>query len=196
MGAAADCEAFGTGFLGQPVNALTTLGFVVAGIVVMARRRGMTWIGMGLIATGIGSFLFHGPMPPGNEWAHDVTLAWLVILIGGWRTSWERLTHLPGLVALGVSMALIPALADPLTIALTLLALVSILRRNHSQTTLWPLLLLTVVAIFGRLGATGGPLCDPESLLQPHGIWHLGAAIAVTWWALARVDVQSQGSSG
>ncbi len=196
MGAAADCEAIGAGFLGQPVNALTTLGFVVAGIVVMARRREMTWIGVGLIATGIGSFLFHGQMPPGNEWAHDVTLAWLVVLIGGWGTSWERLTHLPGLAALGVIMALIPVLADPLTIALTLLALISILRRDRSPTTVAPLLLLAGVAIFGRLGATGGPLCEPESLLQPHGIWHLGAATAVTWWALARVDVRAQRSSG
>jgi len=196
VGAAADCEAIGAGFLGQPVNALTTIGFVVAGIVVMVRRKDMAWIGIGLIATGTGSFLFHGPIPPGNEWAHDVTLAWLVVLIGGWRTRWERLTHLPALLALGLIMALVPVLADPLTIALTLVALVTILRRDRSPTPLAPLLLLAAVAVFGRLGATGGPLCDPESLLQPHGVWHLGAAFAVTWWALARVDVQPQRRPG
>jgi hypothetical protein len=187
MGAAADCEAIGAGFLGQPVNALTTVGFMVVGLVVMMRRRDMAWIGIGLVATGVGSFLFHGPMPPGNEWAHDVTLAWLVTMVGGWGTRWERFTRLPTLLALGVIMALFPAIADPLAVALTLVALFSILRRDHTAATLAPMALLGAVAVFGRLGATGGPLCDPESLFQPHGVWHLGAATAVGWWALARV---------
>jgi hypothetical protein len=40
------------------------------------------------------------------------------------------------------------------------------------------------VAIFGRLGDTGGPLCDADSLFQPHGVWHIGAAVAVGWWAM------------
>ena len=35
MGAAADCEAVGAGFFGQPINTLTTLGFVAAGIIVI-----------------------------------------------------------------------------------------------------------------------------------------------------------------
>jgi hypothetical protein len=48
-----------------------------------------------------------------------------------------------------------------------------------------PLLLLGVVAVYGRLGATAGPLCDPASLFQPHAVWHLGSALAVAWWAMA-----------
>jgi hypothetical protein len=51
---------------------------------------------------------------------------------------------------------------------------------------LGPLALLAVVAVIGRLGATGGPLCDPDSLWQPHGLWHVGAAVVVVWWALRR----------
>ncbi|MGH8948332.1 MAG: hypothetical protein ACRDXF_05675, partial [Acidimicrobiia bacterium] len=70
-------------------------------------------------------------------------------------------------------------------------ALLSILRSDRSPAALAPLLLLAVVAVFGRLGATGGPLCDPGSLLQPHAVWHLGSALAVAWWALARVGTQS-----
>jgi hypothetical protein len=187
MGAAADCEAIGTGFLGQPINALTTLGFVVAGVIVIVRRRDMQWIGTGLIATGFGSFLFHGPMPPGNEWAHDVTLAWLVTMVAGWGTRWEGFSRLPALLAIGAVFAVMPVIADPLAVALTVVALLSILRRDRSTITLAPILLLAVVAVFGRLGATGGPLCDPESLFQPHAAWHLGAAIAVAWWALSSV---------
>jgi hypothetical protein len=183
MGAAADCEAIGSGFLGQPVNAVTTIGFVIAGGLVMARRPERRWVGLALIATGLGSFLFHGPMPPGSEWAHDVSLTWLIVVVAGAGTRVERFTRLPALFVIGVLFALFPAVADPIAVAVTIVALVSVLR-GRGYASLAPLLLLAAVAVFGRLGATGGPLFDPDSLLQPHGVWHLGAAVAVAWWAI------------
>jgi hypothetical protein len=191
MGAAADCEAIGAGFLGQPINALTTLAFVVAGTIVIVRRRDMQWIGVGLIATGLGSLLFHGPMPTGNEWAHDVTLVWLVTMVAGWATRWEKFSRLPALAVIGVLFAVFPVVADPFAVVMTIVAVVSILRRDRSSATIAPMLLLGAVAVFGRLGTTAGPLCDPDSLLQPHAVWHLGAAAAVAWWALARVVQRS-----
>ncbi len=184
MGAAADCEIIGSGFLGQPVNALSSLAFVAAGVIVLIRRPALRWVGFGLVATGIGSFLFHGPMPPASEWAHDVSLAWLIAIVGGIGMRWERLTRLTALVVLGTAFAVAPDIADPVAIALTLVALVSVLRADRSPAALAPLGLLGIVAIYVRLGATGGPLCDPDSALQPHAVWHLGAAAAVTWWAL------------
>jgi hypothetical protein len=190
MGAAADCEAITAGFLGQPVNALSTLGFVVAGVFVIARNPGRRWVGIALIATGIGSFLFHGPMPPGDEWAHDVTLTGLIVVVAGSGTRVERYTRLPALAVIGVVFALAPTLADPIGVALAVVAVVSILR-GRDYAALPPLLLLGAVAIFGRLGATGGPLCDPESLLQAHGVWHLGAAVAVAWWAVGAPTTRS-----
>ena len=184
MGAAADCELIRAGFLGQPVNAITTIGFVIAGVVVMGRRPDRRWVGIALIATGIGSFLFHGPMPPGSEWAHDVTIAWLLAVVAGSGTRTEKYSRVPALAVLGFGFALAPSWGDPIAVALTIVAIVSVLRgRNYGA--LPPLVLLSLVAIYGRLGATGGPLCDPESMFQPHGVWHLGSAVAVTWWALA-----------
>jgi hypothetical protein len=183
MGAAADCEAIGPGFLGQPVNALTTIGFVIAGGLVVARRPERRWVGIALIATGLGSFLFHGPMPPGSEWAHDVSLTWLIVVVAGAGTRVERFTWLPSLLVIGALFALAPAVADPAAAALTIVAVVSVLR-GRDYTSLAPLLLLAAVAVFGRLGATEGPLCDPDALFQPHAVWHLGAAIAVAWWAI------------
>jgi hypothetical protein len=145
MGALRDCEAIGDSFLGQPINSITTLAFLIAaGIVWHTGRR---WVALALAGTGVGSFLFHGPMPSYAQMSHDITL-WLLVAVvvasiviefrstGQWR-------HLVG-----------------------------------------PLALLAIVAIVGRLGATGNPLCDPGSLLQPHGLWHIGSAAAVTWWAL------------
>jgi hypothetical protein len=38
------------------------------------------------------------------------------------------------------------------------------------------------------LGRTGGPLCDPDSPLQPHAAWHLLTAAALAAWALAALE--------
>lgn len=184
MGALQDCEAVVHAFLGQPVNSLTTLAFVAGGVLIMT-RSGMTWVGIALIATGVGSFLFHGPMPAYGEWVHDMTLAWLLLVVAAHGRSWERWAHMPGFIVVGV-LVLIPGAADPIGAALAALAIVLVLLSDRSMSTLGPLALLVTVAIIGRLGSTGGPLCDPTSIWQPHGLWHVGTATAVTWWALAR----------
>ena len=189
MGAAADCELIRSGFFGQPVNSITTVAFVVAGVYLLPRIR-LRWIAIGLIATGFGSFLFHGPMPAGAEWAHDVPLAWLILLVGGWGRTWERWTHLPGLAALSLIFALFPQWADPLAVLLTIAALALIIHDDRTPRTIAPLSLLAVAAIVGRLGATSGPWCDPESIFQLHGVWHVAAAVAVTWWALGAEQAQ------
>lgn len=183
MGAAADCELIRAEWLGQPVNTVTTIAFVVAGLLLI-RRPPVRWVGIGLIATGVGSFLFHGPMPPASEWAHDVSLAWLLLLVAGVGQTWEHWTRLSALIGTGLLFWLIPALADPIAVLATALAVVLLLRRDRSITTLGPLTLLAASAILGRMGATGWPLCDPSSWFQLHGIWHIAAAGAVTWWAL------------
>ncbi|HSK06915.1 MAG TPA: hypothetical protein VK990_05295 [Acidimicrobiia bacterium] len=188
MGAAADCETIGAGFLGQPVNSLTTIAFLVAGVVLIGLRPGRKWVGIGLAVTGLGSFLFHGPMPPGSEWAHDVSLAWLITMVAGLDSRWERLTRLPALLALAVVFAVFPVAADPVAVVLTALAVLAILSRDRSRPVLASLLLLAALAVFGRLGATGGPLCDPGSVFQAHGVWHLGAASTGAWLALVYAD--------
>jgi hypothetical protein len=183
MGALKDCEAVVHALFGQPVNSATTIAFVVGGAIVIWRTE-HTWVGIACVATGVGSFLFHGPMPPYAEWLHDLTLAWLLLVVASSGRPWQRWSHLPGLVIVGAVVA-VPGAGDPVGVALAVFAIVSLLMQDRSMRTLGPLALLVVVAIIGRLGATGGPLCDPNSVWQPHGLWHVGAAVAVTWWALA-----------
>lgn len=189
MGAANDCELIGAGFLGQPVNTLTTLALVVAGSVVLRYPR-LRWVGVALAATGIGSFLFHGPMPAGNEWVHDTTLAWLILVVAGLDEPWEKWTRLPGLILIGVVFAIVPMLADLIAVVLTVVAFALVLRRNGLATTFAPVALIAVAGIIGQLGATGRPLCDPESLLQMHGIWHVGAAVGVAWLAIGSTQAR------
>lgn len=186
VGAAGDCELIGTGLLGQPVNAITSLVFAIAGLWVVPIAR-MRWVGAGLVATGLGSFAFHGAMPIWGEWAHDVTLAWLIALIGGIGTRWEPWSRLPALGVLGLLFALAPITADPVAVALAVIVIGSLLLRDRSRESIGPLMLLGASAILGRLGATGGPLCDPDSVWQLHGLWHVGAAVAVAWWATSNI---------
>jgi hypothetical protein len=37
------------------------------------------------------------------------------------------------------------------------------------------------------LRRTGGLLCRPDSLLQPHALWHLLTATAMAAWAFDRI---------
>lgn len=184
MGAAVDCESIGPGLLSQPVNASTSLVLVLAGLL-LVRRMSHPWVGAALAATGIGSFLFHGPLAPGGMWVHDVTLAWLILVIAAQPWDWGRRAPILGLASLGVLFAFIPDIADGTTVAIFVAALISLIVDDRTRATLLPVVLLAVAAIIGRLGATGGPMCDPEAWVQPHGLWHIGAAVAVSWWALA-----------
>ena len=194
MGAFGDCELVGPGFLGQPINTLTTLPFLVLGGWLAYRRRSR-WIGIALAATGTGSFIFHGPMPGWGEWAHDVTLAWLIVTIGGLDTRWERRSRIPALIALAVLFAALPMTADPVAAGLTVVVAGSILLRRPPAAELMPLALLASLAILGRLGSTEGPLCDPGSIWQLHGVWHIGSAVAVTWWTVAKRRQEPRGLS-
>jgi hypothetical protein len=184
MGALRDCEAVAHAVLGQPVNSTTTFVFVIAGVVII-QRSDLLWVGVASIATGLGSFLFHGPMPSYSEWVHDATLVWLLLIVVANGRAWERWAQLPGLVIIA-AIAAIPGTADPVGAVLATVATVTLVLSDRSFATLGPIALLIVVAIVGRLGTTGGPLCHPDSVWQPHGLWHIGAAAALTWWALAR----------
>ncbi len=192
MGATVDCEAIGLGLLGQPVNALSSLALVVAGFVVLAWDR---WVSGALAATGVGSFLFHGPLAPGGEWIHDVTLAWLILVVGLKSRGWERRFGSLGLAAIAPVFYVLPALADPLTVALVVVTLLLLVSESRRFDTLGPIALLAVSAIVGRLGATGGPWCDPESVVQTHALWHVGAAVAVAWWTVGHGGRDDAGAS-
>lgn len=181
MGAASDCEWIRPDLLGQTVNTTTTIALVLAGLWLLGRPRAR-WIGIALTATGLGSFVFHGPMPWWGEWAHDTSLAWLVAVVAGFDTRYEGVSRAPALLGLSLIFALEPTLGDPMAATLSVVAAGSLLSRRPPRQHLYPLALLGAVALVGRLGSTGGPLCDPASPWQPHGLWHVGAAAAILWW--------------
>lgn len=150
---ASDCERLRPGLIAQPVNAASSLGYVVAGAVVMARyhqgdaarRRQVRLYSSALALVGLGSVAFHGPQPPGARAMHDLPIPALLALSVGTPLVRARRGEVP-----------LPGLTRRrgLTIAAT-----------------------TVVGLSTYAGGrTGAPTCDPESPIQLHGVWHLLSA--------------------
>jgi hypothetical protein len=216
-----DCENLGAGFLAQPVNALTSLAYCVVGVVVIVlawrwqRWRARTVIfGACLIATGIGSVLFHGPQPSGSKFLHDVPIVLALLLMALHNLSlivapFRHVAATFGVVALAAG-AISVVLPDAATVATGLFGVVTVvtevivyrrgLREGSAgrQRRLYIAIVgvTAVAASMWVLGRTDGPVCDPDSVLQLHGLWHLISAVAFgLWWWLALAERSPGGSA-
>lgn len=212
--AESDCETVGDGWLAQPVNAITSLSFSVVGvgILVWARtaqgveRRTRVALGILMIATGIGSFLYHGPQPAGSQLAHDLTfLAVLALLAGsdaragiGWP-EWTQWT-VAGLFT--VCAAIVTTVLSDSTNVFTAIAVVGlvishvIIRRSgpiNSKAFYGSLAALGLAIASFVVGRSGAPLCEPGSAIQGHGMWHIGAAVALGLYVVATAPARESG---
>ncbi len=236
-----DCERLRGGLVAQPVNAASSLTYVLVGAWLVrrglagapSRRRVPVTYGLTVIAAGIGSVDFHGPASGGARWLHDlgaaapmefIALLDLALLRGLEPTA--ALVPLAGAVAAsGLAFALVPDASVPLLATLAALAVaaeVAVLRRGlrpwrtgagsgrrggtglgrgapgsgrppgagSGRLAAYRLAVGSAAtgAAFNLLGRTGGPLCDPDSLLQGHALWHVLTAVALGAWAVAVLD--------
>ncbi|MGH2774071.1 MAG: hypothetical protein ACRDJT_01375 [Actinomycetota bacterium] len=182
---ASDCERVATGLLAQPVNAVTSLGFVLAGGVLIARalrapqrqdlparragaepftsarRSGAPpkprieplVFGASVVATGLGSALYHGPQPSNADAVHDLSILAVLSQVAFYEVRY-RLRDRP---------------VDPEAFRLALAS-------------------LGLGAVAFALGRTSSPLCDPGSPLQLHGVWHLLVALSLAAYGRARLE--------
>jgi hypothetical protein len=133
---------------------------------------------------GVGSIAFHGPMPFWGEFIHDVsiivTLVW-VLLVETHRTRFWP----PGF-AVAAAASITPVVADPVqaVLAVAVLAAVAFPIQKRPR-RLQAVAILALGGVVGTLSRTGGPLCNPDSLWQGHGFWHLAAAASLAIWGLA-----------
>jgi hypothetical protein len=178
-GAAVDCERILEGW-GQPVNTITAFAFVAVAIMVL--WRGASWPTSLLIAgVGVGSILFHGPMPPGAEFLHDLSIGWVLVWII--LSEAGRLRLWPwGFGVVGLLM-FTPIIADPGQAVLAAVSIVVVLNRRH-RFRWWMLGLLGLGALVGTFSRTDGPWCLPDSIWQGHGFWHVASATALALWAI------------
>lgn len=149
-----DCEGIHLGVIAQPVNALSSLTYVVVAGWVVTRIRALpkrdhvlAWAYAVVLAlVGIGSVDYHGTQTVVAKPLHDWPIAGLIALtvvqvIRNWRSGGPLL---PGWrLWLGVTLLVTGVLAP------------------------------TAYA-FGR---TSSRVCHPDSYLQPHALWHFLTAI-------------------
>jgi hypothetical protein len=91
-------------------------------------------------------------------------------------------------------LVLVPDVGSTTTALLVLAAIlteVAVLRRGRRtavgssgrRSAFGLALLLALGAALFLLGRTTSPVCDPDALLQPHGLWHITAAMVLgLWW--------------
>jgi hypothetical protein len=155
---ATDCERIGSGFLAQPANAVSSLAFVAVGGWLLwrsgapgAHRLSLVSGGTALTGVGLASAGYHGPQPAWAEPVHDGTIVALGVVMAGQGAWW--------------------------------------LFRRFGRSDDGPTGGRRWWAAAGACGAaglaayvagrTGGPLCRPESLWQPHAAWHVLVAVAL-----------------
>lgn len=195
---ASDCERLRPGALAQPANTVSSLGYVAAGAWVARRApvddAAARRAAVALVATGIGSVLYHGPCPPGARWAHDASLA--ALLVGVLVRDLDDLAepavppgrvHAAAAAALGGVLAARPdgANAVAAVVGAAAIGAEALLarrgRRPRWRTSAGLLLAGTAVNVATRTGAPG---CRPDSWWQGHAVWHALTAAAFAVWAL------------
>lgn len=208
-----DCEALGDGLLRQPANAISSLSFsVFGGLLLLAagrsearERRFRTVMGWLLIATGLGSFLYHGPQSTGSHFVHDVTFLctiWVLAVMNGVGVSRRQeragwIVAALGTVLAAAFLAVFPDWTNVLTtVAVGALVLADLAgHRSGRRAGRWyaaSLLLLGAALAANILGRTGNPGCFADSLLQLHGLWHALAAAGITAYVLATTSLRSE----
>jgi hypothetical protein len=219
---AADCEQASSGsWLAQPVNAWSSLAFMIAGAwIVLRAHRGLhgrapelTVFGIAVASNALGGFLYHGTPAPVGHRAHDVAIYAVLAFVAAhdWGIARERsraqvfAAYVSVLSIAAVSRAAIPGSTDAIAAVLVIaaaagevVALGKGLRpRPRDGLTLrlasWLLAIVAVVAgiVSFALGTSGSPLCHPASAFQWHALWHVLQALAMVGYAYAAVELWS-----
>ena len=157
----ADCEALGDGLLVQPVNAGSSVGYVIVGLwfawwafgLPKQQRPPALIYALLLILSGAGSVIYHGRQGSVAEFLHDAPVAVLIVMAIG-LPLYRRVRSRPAVP--GASRVTIGVLA----------------------------VCAGVAGLAYVLGRTGSPLCDPESWAQLHGMWHLATAVGFGAWGV------------
>jgi len=208
-----DCEAIAGSWLLQPINAWSSLAYTAVGLVLVATRtraahreralRGA--FGVLMAATGVGSFLYHGPQSTGAGFVHDVTFLatlWFLVVMDPASSLGMRARHAWlafGSVVVVISGALLvaPASTNVLT-GISIVALIAsdlLMRRVGDINGRWyatALALFAASLLFNALGRSAIWTCEPESVLQFHALWHILSATALGAYFVAMTVPRNQ----
>jgi len=212
-----DCERLGDGALAQPVNALSSLAFLVAGLWVCwharrapGRRVELAVFGVAVAANAMGGVLFHGVPGVAARWIHDLSILAVLLFIGVFAlartadraTRWTMGTYVGSLVVVGLVLAALPSSTDALSALLAVgIGVLELAEYRHELpairsegATARRLALFAVLAALAfagsafLVGRTGGPWCRPDSAFQWHAMWHALAALALALYAYGGIE--------
>ncbi len=201
-----DCETLNASGLNQPVNAISSLAFTVAGVAILVwagavsghERLLRIMFGTAMTLTGVGSFLFHGYDGPFVQFSHDITFLvtiWMLAVINvAEAREWDRPVGW-GIVGIGaaiftVALLIGPGITNVVTVVVLIALVVSDLALERIGGIARPLWIASLVAmvlavVFFALGRTGSFACDPTSWFQGHGLWHAFSAVALSLYFVA-----------
>jgi hypothetical protein len=154
-----DCERIASGVLKQPVNAVTSLAYGAAAAVMLVpvrRGHGRHRVALGLYAASL------------------VAVSIGSVAYHGPQPRWASRAHDASVAA---------------SIAATLLVAMTARRRASGRVPgrlPAALVLATLAGAAHRAGRTQSRWCNPESVAQLHGLWHVlsaGSALALAWMA-------------
>ena len=212
-----DCEHIGRGLLAQPANTLSSLAYVLSGVMLLLRalagrpsaRLAPVVYAVTVIGVGIGSAAFHGPMPAWGRFAHDLSIAAVLVFVIGYDVAFtRRATVSVGLAVFGglagacaVVLALWPDTGNALDAVLVAGAVVAEIGAYRSDAgrapadgRVWIVAagVLTIGAILNALGRTDAPLCEPEAPVQLHAVWHVLTAFVLFLYGTAVLGPREQ----
>jgi hypothetical protein len=214
--ASSDCERIGEAALAQPVNAWSSLAFLLAGAWVLllasrsrTRRVELAVYGVAVASNAAGGMLLHGWQWEGARWVHDVAILSVLVFIAAFGaarrwdrgTGWTMRAFALGLGALGGLLAAVPSatygvyavvgVATGLGEALEIRRELPEIRTEGIPAERRALLGAFAAFALGVtaffVGRTGGALCDPASPMQWHAVWHVAAAAAMALYAVGRI---------
>ena len=215
--AESDCEHIGQGLLAQPANTLSSLAYVLAGVLLLWRalagrsgaRIAPAVYAVTVIGVGIGSAAFHGPMPPWGRFAHDLSIAAVLAFVIGYDVALARgasanagLAVFVGVTgACAVVLALSPDAGNGLDAVLVTGAVVAEIGATRSAPgratadgRLWIVIVgvVAIGALLNALGRTDAPLCEPDSPVQLHALWHVLTAFVLWLYGTAALGPREQ----
>ncbi len=162
-----------------------------------------------VIGVGIGSAAFHGPMPAWGRFAHDLSIAAVLAFVIGYDVALARgaavstgLALFGGLAgACAVILALSPDAGNALDAVLVAGAVAAEIGAARSPAgsmavdgRVWILTagILTIGALLNALGRTDAPLCEPESSVQLHAVWHVLTSFVLFLYGTAVLGPREQ----
>ncbi len=198
--AGADCEADSGRWLAQPVNALSSLAAVAAGLLVVGsarsaaaeRQDAIRAAGWVIAANGPGGLLYHGPGTRFGAWLHDAALVGTLAAVAALESS-EVAGRRPdarflagGAVLAAGLLAARPrwsaGLQGAAGSAVAMAVGARAVKDRRAPDTLGPVALVAVGVLVHAGSRTGCRWCRPRSRWQGHALWHLLSAAALGWW--------------